>query len=77
MMAWTLTGRESALSILGRKLRRLNVARVRMFALVLFRMLLVLGACALFTVAAWGVVWELGCVVAAMSCLFLEWLVKR
>lgn len=79
MVAWTLTGERSALSILGGRIaaaaarsgrRAVTVARL------VLRLVLVLAALVLFTVAAWTIALPLGLAVAAVSCLFLEWLIK-
>lgn len=82
MVAWTLAGERSALSILGKRVVTLAARardarrRIATAARLALRMILVLTALVLFTVAAWTFALSLGLVVAAVSCLVLEWLIK-
>lgn len=76
MVAWTLTGRESALGILARwvQRRRRDVAA---FLAVALRLLLVVAGLGLLTSAAWALALPAGLATAGLSCLVLEWIVKR
>jgi hypothetical protein len=74
MVAWSLAGRESALGVLGRWLRR-RKAEVSAFLLVALRF--VLAALGLITLSAYGVDWKLGALAGGVSLLLLEWIVKR
>lgn len=76
MTTWSIAGRESALSIIGRKFRA-SAFRIRAVLLVLLRVCLQLAGFVLLSVAAFGVAWELGVAVAGVSCFVFEWLVKR
>jgi hypothetical protein len=76
MTTWSIAGRESALSALGRKFAALS-ARFRAVLLVVIRLCLQLAGFVLLSVAAFGVAWELGVAVAGFSCFVFEWLVKR
>lgn len=76
MVAWQLTGRESALGILSRWLRQRR-RQVGAFLAVAVRFVLVVAALGLITLSAYGVTWQLGALVAGMSLLVLEWIVKR
>jgi uncharacterized membrane protein len=73
---WSLTGRESLLTILARKLGRSRLITKAALAVVL-RFLLVVAGLVLLTAAAWTVTLWLGLAVAGVSCLLLEWIVKR
>jgi hypothetical protein len=76
VVAWSLAGRQSLLSILGRKLstsRLLTLAVLR----VVFRFILVVAGLTLLSAAAWIVAVPLGLAAAGVSCLLLEWAVKR
>ena len=76
MTTWSLAGRESLLSILGRKLARSRLLTVAVARLV-FRFLLVVAGLGWLCVAAWGVDWRVGAACIGVSCLLLEWAVKR
>lgn len=76
MVAWSLAGRESLLSILGRKLSRSRLLTAAVLRLVL-RFLLVVAGLGLLSAAAWTVAVPLGLAAAGVSCLVLEWVVKR
>lgn len=74
--SWSLAGRQSLLSILGRHLSRsrlLTAAALR----VAFRFLLVVAGLGLLTRAAfeWNAV--AGYTAAGICCLLLEWVIKR
>ena len=73
MATWTVTGHESLLSIAARRLR--GITRVAL-QLVL-RLVLVVAGLALLAAAAWLIAVPLGLAVAGVSCLVLEWAVKR
>lgn len=75
MVAWSLTGRESAITVLARRIR---AGRVRLGIAVRFalRLVLVLAACVCAVTAAWMVAVPLGLLTASGALLFLEWLVK-
>lgn len=78
--SWTITGQKSLLSILGAKMQTASKQtwnRVLAVLQVLFRVFLVVLALVAFTVAAWMVAVPLGLVVAGVSLLVVEWLVKR
>lgn len=74
--SWTLTGRESLLAIAARHLTRSRLITRAVLQLV-FRFLLIVAGLALLTAAAWTVAVWLGLAVAGVSCLILEWAVKR
>jgi hypothetical protein len=76
MVAWSLAGRESALGVLGRWLRKRR-REVSAFLLVLLRFVLVVAALGLITLSAYGVAWQLGALAGGVSLLLLEWIVKR
>lgn len=76
MVAWTLTGRESLLGVLGKWVRRRR-AEVGAFLLVALRFVLVVAALGLITLSAYGVAWQLGALAGGVSLLLLEWIVKR
>jgi hypothetical protein len=76
MVAWTLTGRESMLGVLGRWLRQRR-REVSAFLLVALRFVLVVAALGLITLSAYGVDWKLGALAGGVSLLLLEWIVKR
>jgi hypothetical protein len=75
-LTWTPTGRESLLAILGRTLSRSRVFTVNVLRVIL-RFLLIVAGLALISAAAWTVALWLGLTVAGLSCLILEWAVKR
>jgi hypothetical protein len=64
------------LGILGRWLRARR-REVGAFLAVALRFVLVVAALALITLSAYGVAWQLGALVAGISLLLLEWIVKR
>ena len=76
MVAWSLAGRESALGILSRWLRRRR-REVSAFLLTALRLVLVVAALGLITLSAYGVAWQLGALAGGVSLLLLEWIVKR
>lgn len=76
MVAWSLAGRESALGVLSRWLRR-RQREVSALLLVLLRFVLVVTALGLITLSAYGVAWQLGAFAGGVSLLLLEWIVKR
>ena len=76
MVALSATGRESILSILGRKLTASRVLTRSLLAVIL-RFMLVVGGLALLSAAAWTLAMPAGLAVAGVSCLILEWVVKR
>lgn len=71
-----MTGRESALGILARWARRRRVA-VLTFLGIALRLLLVVAGLVLLTSAAWALALPAGLATAGLSCLVLEWIVKR
>lgn len=71
-----MTGRESALSLLGRWLTRRRAA-VGAVLLTLLRLVLIVTALGLITLSAYGVAWQLGALAGGISLLLLEWIVKR
>lgn len=73
---WSLTGRESLLAVMARKLGRSRLITKAVIAVV-FRFLLVLAGLGLLTAAAWTASVIAGLAVAGVSCLLLEWIVKR
>jgi hypothetical protein len=75
-ITWTPTGRESLLSIAGRALSRSRLATAAVLRVVL-RFLLIVAGLTLISAAAWTVALWLGLTVAGLSCLILEWAVKR
>jgi hypothetical protein len=75
-VSWSLTGRESLLTILARRLGRSRLITAA-FLRVLLRFLLVVAGLALLTAAAWIVTLWLGLAAAGLSCLVLEWVVKQ
>lgn len=72
---WSLTGRESLLAVIARKLGHSRLITKAVVAVV-FRFLLVVAGLVLLTAAAWTVTLWLGLAVAGVSCLLLEWIVK-
>ncbi len=76
MVSWSLAGRESLLSILGRKLARSRLLTAVVLRLVL-RFLLVVAGLTLLSAAAWTVAVPFGLAAAGVSCLVLEYVVKR
>lgn len=76
MVAWQLTGRESMLGILVRWLRQRR-REAAAFLAVAVRFVLVVAALGLITLSAYGVAWQLGALVAGLSLLVIEWIVKR
>lgn len=76
MVAWSLAGRESALGMLGRWVRRRG-REVSAVLLTALRLVLVVAALGLITLSAYGVAWQLGALVGGLSLLLLEWMVKR
>jgi hypothetical protein len=73
---WSLTGRESLLSLLGKKLKTLRLL-TRAVLLLILRMLLVVGGLAFVCAAAYAIALPLGLLTTGMSLLILEWMVKR
>lgn len=78
-IGWSPVGRESVLGILGRWLRRQgrHARSIGAALLVAVRFVLVVAALGLITLSAYGVAWQLGALVAGLSLLLLEWVVKR
>jgi hypothetical protein len=76
MVAWSVTGRESLLGVLGRWVRRRRT-EVGAFLLTALRFVLVVAALGLITLSAYGVAWQLGALAGGVSLLLLEWIVKR
>jgi hypothetical protein len=76
MTTWTISGRQSLLSILGRRLKASRLVTVAVARLI-FRFLLVVAGLGLLSAAAWTVAVPLGLAAAGVSCLVLEWAVKR
>lgn len=82
MTTWLFTaGRESILTLLGKQLgrlgRRLAAPRAKAALRLVFRFLLVAAGLGLLSTAAWLVALPLGLAAAGLSCLVLEWAVKR
>jgi hypothetical protein len=75
MAVWSLTGRESAVTVLARRIRASRVRLALALRLVL-RFALVLAGCGGLVAAAWLVAVPLGLAAAGVSMFFLEWLVK-
>lgn len=86
MTTWTVTGKQSLLSLIGvylvafgktlsREAKRRGI-QIGAVVRLLFRVSLVLGARVAFTVSAWMVAVPLGLVVGGLSLLVFEWLVK-
>lgn len=76
MVAWQLAGRESMLGVFARWLRQRG-RQIGAFLVVALRFVLVVAALGLITLSAYGVAWQLGALVAGLSLLVLEWIVKR
>lgn len=76
MVTWSLTGRESLLTIAGRRLSRSRLFTAAVLRIV-FRFVLTAAGLGLLTAAAWTVALPLGLASAGVACLILEWLVKR
>jgi len=76
MVAWTLTGRESMLGVLGRWLRRRR-AQVSAFLAVALRLVLVVAGLGALVAAAWMLAVPAGLAAAGVSLLLLEWIIKR
>lgn len=74
--SWSLTGRESLLSILGKNLKKLSFV-TKAFLLVMFRFLLTVAGLAFICLSAFAVATALGYLVTGFSLLVLEWVVKR
>jgi hypothetical protein len=78
--AWTITGRQSLLSLaaraLGRAVRGSGV-RVAAALRLLVRLALTVAGLGLLTAAAWWLAVPAGLACAGVSCLVLEWAVKR
>ena len=80
---WTVTGRQSLLSLAGKAMAPLGrrLTRARMFTAAVLRLvlrvLLVVAGLGLLSAAAWLVAVPLGLAVGGLSCLVLEWAVKR
>ncbi len=73
---WTLTGRESLLSLLGKKLKKVRLFTKAVMLLIL-RMLLVVGGLAFVCAAAYTIATPLGLLTTGISLFVIEWWVKR
>lgn len=73
---WSLTGRESLLSIVGKNLKKISFV-TKALLLVVFRFLLVIAGLAFVCASAYAVSTALGFLVTGFSLLVLEWVVKR
>jgi len=83
MVSWSMTGRESAVTVIARRAARLvrrstRATRVRLVAALTLalRLVLVLAACAALVASAWMVAVPLGLLAGGVALFFLEWLVK-
>ncbi len=80
MTTWTFTGRQSLLSTVARwaapRLRR-SRATIGAGLRLLLRLLLVIAGLGLLSAAAWMIAVPFGLAAAGVSCLLLEWVVKR
>lgn len=77
---WANAGRDSVIGAAARAAGRWLQRRRRQvaaFLVIAVRFVLVVAALSLFTVAAWMLAVPAGLAVAAVSCLVLEWAVKR
>lgn len=77
---WTPTGRQSLLSIAGAVIGRwlrYGGAKIAAGLQALFRLLLMIAGFGLISYAAWMLAVPAGLVAAGLSCLVLEWAVKR
>lgn len=75
-ISWSLAGRESLLSLLGKKLKHVRLFSKAVLLLVL-RMLLVVSGLAFVCAAAYTIATPLGLLTTGISLLILEWVVKR
>lgn len=76
MVTWTLAGRESVLTGVGRSIGKHRARLVAFLALAMRFVLVALGL-GLLSAAAWVLSDVAGLAAAGVSCLVLEWAVKR
>jgi len=79
MVSWSLTGRESAVTVIARRLRsstRAGRARLAAAVTLALRLALVLAGCGALVAAAWLVAVPLGLLAGGAALFFLEWLIK-
>lgn len=73
---WSLTGRESLLGVMGKKLRTIKLFTKAVLLLIL-RLVLVIAGLGFICLAAYSVSMPLGFLVTGLSLLIFEWVVKR
>lgn len=73
---WSLTGRESLLSVVGKKLKTLRLFTKAVLLLIL-RLLLVVSGLAFVCASAYAIATPLGLLTTGIALLILEWVVKR
>lgn len=76
MVTWSVAGRDSVLGVLGRWLQRRR-AQLVAFLTIAVRFVLVVAGLGLLSAAAWRWSMIAGLAAAGVSCLILEWAVKR
>jgi len=74
--SWSVTGRESLLSAIGKSLKRSRIITKSILLLTL-RLLLVVAGLGFVCASAYVIALPLGLVITGVSLLVLEWVVKR
>lgn len=80
MVSWSLAGRESALTVMSRGLKRFwrnNSRKAIVVLATVFRLLFVAGGLGAMVAAAWVVALPLGLLALGIALLGFEWWVKR